>query len=179
MAPRDLYVGIGSNIEPSRHVPAILDALLDLAPTIVVSPVAVTEPIGIPQAGGDFWNLAARLSTDAPEADVKQRFNAIERRLGRDRDDPHRKHRPVHGIVALDRGTDGDRAQARCRQRCQCAEVRSDGGAGGADDEDRGHMVGHGEAPLFWGLVRLTRFERAGHPSEGVWTWDLSPEGER
>lgn len=88
-----MFVGLGSNVEPFRNVPRMLDRLLDLAPVVDVSPIALTEPVDIEGGrGGAFLNLAVRLCVAAPLSGLKAEFNAIEVDLGRDRTDPGRKH---------------------------------------------------------------------------------------
>lgn len=92
-----LYViGIGSNVAPTANVPAALGALEAAFGGLLLSRVGVTAPVGV-EGGEAFLNAAAVLRTDAPPPVVKEAFNAIERALGRDRDDParSRKSRPM------------------------------------------------------------------------------------
>lgn len=93
MEPRDLFVGLGSNIEPHANVRRMLDYLLRLAPELDLSPIAVTAPVGIQGGGQVFLNLAVRLRTASASAEVKEYFNTVEVALGRDRTDPGRKQR--------------------------------------------------------------------------------------
>jgi 2-amino-4-hydroxy-6-hydroxymethyldihydropteridine diphosphokinase len=93
MEPRDVYVGLGSNVEPLSNVPRMLDSLLRLVPVVDVSPIAVTDPVNMEGAGQPFLNAAVRLRTELAEQDVKEYFNAVEVALGRDRTDPRRSTR--------------------------------------------------------------------------------------
>lgn len=93
MEPVDVFVGLGSNVEPVRNVPRMLDRLLELAPAVDVSPIAQTAPVDIEGGkGGEFLNLVVRLRVTQTLTDLKVHFNAIEVDLGRDRQDPDRKH---------------------------------------------------------------------------------------
>jgi 2-amino-4-hydroxy-6-hydroxymethyldihydropteridine diphosphokinase len=93
MEPRDIFVGLGSNIEPWANVPKMLASMLQLAPAVDISPIVVTAAVDITGGGRDFLNLAARIRTPLPVAQVKDFFNSVEVGLGRDRTDPGRKHR--------------------------------------------------------------------------------------
>lgn len=91
-------ISIGSNIAPERNVPRILDALLDLHPRMWVSSIGRTAPIGVRHANGDpaggFYNLAVLIALEATPDRLKAHTNAIERALGRDRDNPNSKRLP-------------------------------------------------------------------------------------
>ena len=82
--------GLGSNIEPEYNMPKALSLLMDEANWIWISEIIRTEPVGI-QTTHYFLNaLVVFWSTKRPY-DLKRRFNAIEKTLGRDRDDPNRR----------------------------------------------------------------------------------------
>ncbi len=83
------FVSIGSNVAPHYNTPRILHALLDFAPTLHVSRIAETLPVGL--VGGSFLNLVVALETALPAPILKEQFNALEVALGRDRRDPQRK----------------------------------------------------------------------------------------
>jgi 2-amino-4-hydroxy-6-hydroxymethyldihydropteridine diphosphokinase len=72
-----VYVGIGSNIEPERHIRAALAALADRFGALTVSPVYETEAIGF--TGPSFLNLVVSFETDSALPDVAQQLTAIER----------------------------------------------------------------------------------------------------
>lgn len=88
-------LSIGSNIDPRRNVPRILDRLLGLAPDLVASRILETEPVGLRPEGGEppgrFLNLAVALDWPGDAASLKLRLVAIEEALGRDRSSPERK----------------------------------------------------------------------------------------
>lgn len=88
-------VSIGSNIAPRRHIPRIVLALLDLAPTLHLSRIVETAPVGL--VGEPFYNLVVALDIPGDPATLKEQFNALESALGRDRCDPERalKSRPA------------------------------------------------------------------------------------
>ncbi len=83
---------LGSNLQPEQHLGAMLDGLLAIAPTLYLSRVAWTPPIGLDSAHR-FLNAAVFLPTSLASAALKQACIAIEERLGRDRSHPDRKHR--------------------------------------------------------------------------------------
>lgn len=83
------FVSLGSNIDPARNVPLMLQALLQLSPSVAVSRVVQTVPVGV--VGAPFLNAAAAIATWlSPEA-LKASLNAIEAGLGRDRAAPDSK----------------------------------------------------------------------------------------
>ncbi len=77
------FIGLGSNIAPRLHVPLMLRALLQLAPTLHVSRVVETAPVGVD--GPPFLNVAVCFLSNLAPHDLKTSFNATETRLGRDR----------------------------------------------------------------------------------------------
>lgn len=85
------FLGIGSNIDPHANIPRIVRALLALSPTLALSRIVRTAPVGLADDGGDFLNLVARMTSDLPPAALKARLTAIEVALGRDRSDPRSK----------------------------------------------------------------------------------------
>lgn len=85
------FLGLGSNIDPVHNIPRILDALLALAPTIDISRIIRTAPVGLTDGGGDFLNVVVRLISDLPASALKARLTDIEIALGRDRSHPHSK----------------------------------------------------------------------------------------
>ena len=72
-----VYVGIGSNIEPERHIHAALDALAQHFGALVVSPVYESEAIGF--NGPAFLNLVVSFETEMGLQDVAGQLIAIER----------------------------------------------------------------------------------------------------
>lgn len=76
-----VYVSIGSNIEPARHVrQALADLRREFGP-LIVSPVYASAAVGFD--GDDFLNLVVGLDTrDTPEG-VAERLHRIEDANGR------------------------------------------------------------------------------------------------
>lgn len=78
-----VFVSIGSNIDPDRNVASALAALRAVFGELVVSAIYQTPAIGF--AGEDFHNLAAGFDTDLPAHEVASRLHAIETAHGRRR----------------------------------------------------------------------------------------------
>lgn len=72
-----VFIGIGSNIEPERHIVAALDALASVYGELLVSPVYESEAIGF--TGPAFLNLVVSFDTEQPLAELSQQLIAIER----------------------------------------------------------------------------------------------------
>lgn len=72
-----VFIGIGSNIEPERHIVAALDALAAAYGQLLVSPVYESEAIGF--SGPAFLNLVVALDTEQSLDDLSQQLIAIER----------------------------------------------------------------------------------------------------
>lgn len=85
------FLGLGSNINPRRHLPLMVEALLELAPTLHVGRVLETAPVGV--VGDPFLNAPVCLTSNLAPMALKAWTNALEARLGRDRAAPDSKHR--------------------------------------------------------------------------------------
>lgn len=81
-----VYVSIGSNVEPARHVHIALDALRERYGELVVSPVYRTAAVGFD--GDDFLNLVVGFETADGIRQVDAVLDAIESSAGRDRAAP-------------------------------------------------------------------------------------------
>jgi 2-amino-4-hydroxy-6-hydroxymethyldihydropteridine diphosphokinase len=106
-------VGIGSNLDPYTNVVLILKELLTITSEIQISRIIETTPIGM-QSNRQFLNFSASfMHVDEPTI-IKARFNAIERTLGRDRDDPLSsvKDRPADLDIVLSLNPTQDHIQA-------------------------------------------------------------------
>ncbi len=79
-----VYVSIGSNIEPARHVRLAIDAMRDVFADIQLSPVYETEPVGF--EGDNFYNLVAGFDTELPVEEVLDQLHSIEDKFGRMRE---------------------------------------------------------------------------------------------
>lgn len=72
-----VHIGIGSNIEPERHIVAALDALAAAHGELLVSPVYESEAIGF--SGPPFLNLVVAFDTELSLEALSQQLRALER----------------------------------------------------------------------------------------------------
>lgn len=79
-----VWVSIGSNIEPETHVRHAIRLLRDRFGVLQVSPVYRTAAVGFD--GEDFLNLVVGFDTDSTLAELDQLLDAIEQQFGRRRD---------------------------------------------------------------------------------------------
>jgi 2-amino-4-hydroxy-6-hydroxymethyldihydropteridine diphosphokinase len=91
---REVYLSIGSNVDPARNVPAVIEILKQTFPGIRLSPVYETEPVG-PAGREKFWNLAAALPTLEEKPALTARLRTIEEKLGRVRSADKYAPRPM------------------------------------------------------------------------------------
>lgn len=96
-------LGIGSNLDPYKNIPAILTALFELTDELTVSRIIETQPSGF-ESQYQFLNIAILMNSELATDALKQKFNAIEARLGRDRQDPlsSKKDRPADVDILLE-----------------------------------------------------------------------------
>lgn len=71
-----VYLSLGSNIEPERHLRAALDALAAEFGALVLSPVYESEAVGF--AGENFLNLVVGIDTELRVGPLAERLRAIE-----------------------------------------------------------------------------------------------------
>lgn len=71
-----VYVGIGSNVEPEYHIRAALAALRQRFEPLTVSTVYANPAVGF--VGADFLNLVAGFETELTVYDVAAALRAIE-----------------------------------------------------------------------------------------------------
>lgn len=71
-------------------MPAMLEGLLAVHPRLMLSRIVRTAPKGI-DSKNDFLNAVVFLPVDLPAIELKQKTNAIEAALGRDRSRPDKK----------------------------------------------------------------------------------------
>lgn len=81
-----VYLSLGSNVEPQRHLAAAIRALRQRFGDIAVSPAYRSRSVGFD--GADFINLAAGLDTELPPETLNEWLHALEDREGRRRDVP-------------------------------------------------------------------------------------------
>jgi 2-amino-4-hydroxy-6-hydroxymethyldihydropteridine diphosphokinase len=96
MSSQQVFLGLGSNINPGYNVSEMVLSLLALVPVVHVSRVIRTPPVGM-TSDNEFLNLCAHIETQRDLGTLKEALNGIELRLGRDRADPDsaRKDRPA------------------------------------------------------------------------------------
>lgn len=82
----DIYISVGSNIEPDSNVRAALQALKQEFTSVTVSPVYRSAAVGF--VGEDFLNLVVAAETRLSPSEVAARLQGIENRFGRDRSLP-------------------------------------------------------------------------------------------
>ncbi len=79
-----VFLGLGSNIEPDKHLPLALDALQHRYGALRCSTVYQSEAIGF--VGDDFLNMVVGLTTGEPLVVLAQRLRELELTLGRPAD---------------------------------------------------------------------------------------------
>ena len=82
----DVYVAVGSNVEPERNLSLATRELRREFPDVRFSPWYRNHAVGF--EGEDFINLVAGFTTALPIEDVLTRLHAIESLCGRPRDAP-------------------------------------------------------------------------------------------
>ena len=83
---RSIYLGLGSNIKPERHLSAGLDMLKAELGDLVLSPVYESTAVGF--AGDPFWNMVVGAQCDIGLAYLIKVLKVIEDANGRDRSGP-------------------------------------------------------------------------------------------
>jgi 2-amino-4-hydroxy-6-hydroxymethyldihydropteridine diphosphokinase len=102
-----VYLSLGSNLEPQRHLRAALAELRARFGPIDVSPAYASRAVGFD--GADFINLAVGLDTDLEPGPLNDWLHALEDRHGRRRDVPRYSDRTLDVDIVLfdDRVIDG------------------------------------------------------------------------
>lgn len=94
-----VYLSLGSNLQPQRHLRAALEELHARFGELVVSPAYRSRAVGFD--GPDFVNLAVGLETElAPDA-LNDWLHALEDRHGRRRDVPRYADRTLDVDIVL------------------------------------------------------------------------------
>lgn len=78
-----IFVGIGSNIEPEKHVKIAMNTLKEDFPDCKFSTVYESEAIGFD--GDNFYNLVAEFHSDFPIPEIVDILNIIEQQVGKKR----------------------------------------------------------------------------------------------
>jgi 2-amino-4-hydroxy-6-hydroxymethyldihydropteridine diphosphokinase len=81
-----IYLSLGSNIEPQRHICAALDALAEHFGELQISTVYESESVGF--EGENFFNLVVGVHSDLAIGEISAILKAIENANGRDRRQP-------------------------------------------------------------------------------------------
>jgi len=76
-----IYLGIGSNIEPEKHIAEGIVSLEKLFSKLIISPTYLAPPFGF--TGDDFHNLVISAETDLSAADIVKALRKIEFEHGR------------------------------------------------------------------------------------------------
>ncbi len=79
----DIYVGVGSNIDPEANISTAVEMLRDEYGVIESSSVYRNPPVGFD--GDDFLNLVLRFQSSIDPALVEQLLSHLEQRAGRER----------------------------------------------------------------------------------------------
>ncbi len=77
----EVFVGVGSNVEPERHIRAGLDALSKCFGTVTVSSIYRNSPLGF--EGDDFLNLVVGFTTTLDAETLASELQQAERECGR------------------------------------------------------------------------------------------------
>lgn len=103
------YLGIGSNIEPERHVAIALERLGKACDDLRVSPIYRSKAVGFD--GDDFINCVASVETGLSPWALRDWLRTLEDEYGRQRDVPKFSDRVLDVDILLfgDRVQDDDR----------------------------------------------------------------------
>ena len=81
-----IYLSLGSNIQPQRHICAALDALAENFGDLEISTVFESESVGF--QGQNFYNLVVGIVSQLGIGEIAAILKQIEDRNGRDRSSP-------------------------------------------------------------------------------------------
>jgi 2-amino-4-hydroxy-6-hydroxymethyldihydropteridine diphosphokinase len=81
-----VYLGIGSNKNPTFYLNSALNALQESFGNLAFSPVYESESVGF--KGTNFYNLVVQIQTDLPVNSLSEKLRGIENANGRDRAAP-------------------------------------------------------------------------------------------
>lgn len=85
-------LGLGCNINPFENFSSMIALLLEHFERFDISRILHIPPVGM-NSQHFFLNAVAFIETDMPKDDLKDICNEVEIKLGRDREDPDRKHK--------------------------------------------------------------------------------------
>ena len=76
-----IYLGLGSNINPEKHIPAGIESLKTLFSAVQVSPIYLSPAFGF--EGDDFHNLVVIAESDLTAEQVIEQLRELEFQHGR------------------------------------------------------------------------------------------------
>lgn len=94
-----VYLSLGSNVEPERHLHDALEALRGRFGNVVVSRVYRSAAVGF--EGAPFLNCAAAFDVDVTHDTLRTRLRELEDASGRDRNLPRYADRTLDLDIAL------------------------------------------------------------------------------
>lgn len=81
----NVWLGLGSNMEPEKHIPEAVRDLATVFGELQVSPVYESEAIGF--SGDNFLNLVVGIRTNCSPRELVTQLRQVEERHGRQRSD--------------------------------------------------------------------------------------------
>lgn len=94
-----VYLSLGSNIDPERHLRNAVDSLSRASDILKISPVYQSKPLGF--EGDHFLNLVVALETAMRVGDLRQECKRIELENGRSTGDPRFSSRTLDIDILL------------------------------------------------------------------------------
>lgn len=82
-----VIIGIGSNLDADKNIPAMLEKLSSHVKVLKTSSLLKTKPIGILEQP-DFINGAVKIKTNLDRIELNKLLKSIEDEMGRDRTAP-------------------------------------------------------------------------------------------
>lgn len=79
--PTEIYAGLGSNVDPARHLKHAIGELRRLYGRVEQSPIYRNPAVGF--TGDDFLNLVVRFRSDCSPEELERLFSALEHAAGR------------------------------------------------------------------------------------------------
>ncbi len=98
--PHNVYLSIGSNIEPELNLPRAVDLLRQYGQVEAVSEAWKSHTVG--SVGPNFLNASVQLTTDIEPSELKERLvTPVETALGRVRTEDKNAPRPIDVDVMM------------------------------------------------------------------------------
>lgn len=96
--PIEIYAGLGSNVDPARHLNHAIDEIRRRYGHLEMSPIYRNPAVGF--VGDDFLNLVIRFRSDGSADELEQSFSQLEHATGRQK--PVTEGAPGMGPRTLD-----------------------------------------------------------------------------